>query len=294
MQMSRRFFTLDVFTDTPLAGNALAVVLDCAGLDDARMQAIAREFALSETVFVYPPADARHRAALRIFTPGRELPFAGHPTVGTAALLALLDGAPEAAFALEEKAGVIACAVVRHGADKARARFRTPRLPERQPGAIARGAAAAALGLELGDISPWAEEIEIWSAGTPFPLVPLTTLDALARAAPSATFSAATAGTGHAFLYFQTGAHSFRARMFAPGSGILEDPATGSAAAAFAGLIFGRAPHGDGAHDYVIEQGVEMGRASRIEVQLSVQGGALAAVEIAGAAIIVSEGRLRL
>src|SRR5918995_4841173 len=112
--MPRRFVTLDVFTENALAGNPLAVVLDAEGLDTARMQAIAREFNLSETVFVLPPENNRHRAALRIFTPGRELPFAGHPTVGTAVLLALEDGGGptgSVAFGLEEKVGVVPCVV---------------------------------------------------------------------------------------------------------------------------------------------------------------------------------------
>src|SRR5919205_937934 len=104
--MSRRFVTLDVFTRRRLAGNPLAVVLDAQGLDTATMQAIAREFNLSETVFVLAPEDARHRARLRIFTPGRELPFAGHPTVGTAVLLGTLDGgSSERTFVLEENIG---------------------------------------------------------------------------------------------------------------------------------------------------------------------------------------------
>jgi trans-2,3-dihydro-3-hydroxyanthranilate isomerase len=289
--MTRRFYTLDVFTDTPLAGNPLAVVLDTDGLDDTRMQAIAREFALSETVFVRPPA-GNSRASLRIFTPARELAFAGHPTIGTAALLALLDGAEDSAFSLELKAGVTPCVASRRGEGAAHARFRAPRLPERAPGAIDAKAMAAALGLDLNDIAFSAREIEIWSAGTPFPIVPIATLDALARAAPG-DITAATAGTGHVFLYVQTGSRGVRARMFAPGMGIAEDPATGGAAAAFAGVLFASAPHPDGDHDYIIEQGVEMGRPSRIGLQLIVREGKLEGVEIAGDAVIVSEGLLR-
>src|SRR5215510_11546046 len=112
--MPRRFFTLDVFTNLPLGGNPLAVVLDGQGLGDAGKQAIAREFNLSETVFVLPPDDPHHRAKLRIFTPARELPFAGHPTVGTAVALGLVDhGARHGtlAFSLEEGVGVVPCAV---------------------------------------------------------------------------------------------------------------------------------------------------------------------------------------
>lgn len=127
--MTRRFFVLDVFTSTPLAGNPLAVVLDGADLDDARMQAIARQFNLSETVFVLAPASERHRARLRIFTAKSELPFAGHPTVGTAALLTLLDGQAASVFGLELLAGTAACIGEITGEGSARVRFRIPRLP---------------------------------------------------------------------------------------------------------------------------------------------------------------------
>ena len=125
--MSRRFYTLDVFTGDALAGNPLAVVVDDEGLDDDRMQAIAGEFNLSETVFVLPPEDPRQRADLRIFTPTRELPFAGHPTVGTAVLLALLDpdaGTDTVAFGLKEKVGIVSCVARIDGDTNGFARFR--------------------------------------------------------------------------------------------------------------------------------------------------------------------------
>src|SRR5690349_24562954 len=109
--MRRRFVTLDVFTTRRFAGNPLAVVLDPDGLDTAAMQTIAREFNLSETVFVFPPADKANRAKLRIFTPARELPFAGHPTVGTAVLLGRIDGGGQRTFAMEEQVGLVPCRV---------------------------------------------------------------------------------------------------------------------------------------------------------------------------------------
>src|SRR5829696_3999654 len=127
--MLRRFVTLDVFTTRALAGNPLAVVLDAEGLDTAAMQKIAGEFNLSETVFVLPPDEERHRARLRIFTPGRELPFAGHPTVGTAVLLALQDRRGEAgtvAFGLKETAGIVPCVVEVEGEGRGHARFKAP------------------------------------------------------------------------------------------------------------------------------------------------------------------------
>ncbi len=152
--MTRRYFTLDVFSDTALGGNPLAVVLDCDGLDDARMQAIAGEFNLSETVFVYPALKASNRAALRIFTPKNELPFAGHPTVGTAALLAGLDGLKDGAkldFILEEKVGNISCSVSGKGGH-INARFSLAVLPTGTEIQIDQKLLAAALGLNENQI----------------------------------------------------------------------------------------------------------------------------------------------
>ncbi|MGX7708499.1 PhzF family phenazine biosynthesis protein [Methylobacterium sp. Gmos1] len=298
---ARRYATLDVFTETALAGNPLAVVLDAEGLDDAAMQAIAREFNLSETVFVLPPAEGRHRARLRIFTPAQELAFAGHPTVGTAVLLALGDRRAEiadaVAFGLEEQVGVVPC-VVETGEGRGRARFRLPRLPEswgEEPDATA---LAGALGLSPSEIGFARHRPSRYSAGTPFHLVPVQGLDALARARTSAEAMVQALGPGaKAFLYTgETGepGHSFRARMFAPAAGIAEDPATGGAVAAFAGALMQFEPLGGGTHDLVIAQGVEMGRPSEIALQLTIEDGALRAAEIGGSAVLVSEGVLHI
>ncbi len=287
--MGRRYVVVDVFTGQALAGNPLAVVLDAEELDDGRMQAIARELNLSETVFVRPAAEAPHRAALRIFTPARELPFAGHPTVGTAALLALHDGDGRAAFEVEEKIGAVACFVECRDERRAMARFRAPRLPERIEPAPSAAAVAAALGLGVRDL---ARPPEVWSAGVPFPCVALRSLDALARARPHGTLEDVGAGFGHVYCYVAAGRRRIRARMFAPGAGVAEDPATGSAAAAFAGLLYAREHPADGRYDVAIEQGIEMGRPSRIELRLVVREGALAAVEIGGEVVVVAEGRL--
>ena len=137
--MRRRFVTLDVFTNKRFAGNPLAVVLDPDGLDTAAMQTIAREFNLSETVFVFPPADKANRAKLRIFTPARELPFAGHPTVGTAVLLGRIDGG-DRAFTLEEQVGLVPCRVKSSGPDSGSASFDIPRLPSQTEGSADAGA----------------------------------------------------------------------------------------------------------------------------------------------------------
>jgi trans-2,3-dihydro-3-hydroxyanthranilate isomerase len=287
--MTRRFFTLDVFTDAPLTGNPLAVVLDGEGLDDARMQAIAGEFNLAETVFVMAPANTRHRASLRIFTPRKELPFAGHPTVGTAALLALLDGKPDQIFGLEEKAGIVPCVAERRAKDRAYVRFRAPLLPEKLTGAPDANAAAKALGVNPSEVL----DVSRWSAGVPFDFVELDSLDALARARIGADFNETFADSAAPYVRVEDWT-KWRTRNFAPQVGIPEDPATGSAAAAFAGLVHARARPGDGDHDIVIDQGVEMGRPSRIGVQLICEGVFLKGVEISGEAVIVSEGKLRL
>ncbi|HEX3996485.1 MAG TPA: PhzF family phenazine biosynthesis protein, partial [Acetobacteraceae bacterium] len=150
--MTRRFHTLDVFTGQALAGNPLAVVLDAQDLDDQRMQAIAREFNLSETVFVGPPTNQANRASLRIFTPGREVPFAGHPTVGTAVLLGLLDPDGGREFTLEEKIGLVPCVVEARGPERGHATFTLPRLPERIGRLPDNATLALGLGLEEADI----------------------------------------------------------------------------------------------------------------------------------------------
>ena len=192
--MPRRFVILDVFTRVPLAGNPLAVVLDAAGLDDRRMQAIAREFNLSETVFVLPPEDPRHRARLRIFTPARELPFAGHPTVGTAVWLAregvsgsfeTEDGPRAAAFGLEEGVGVVPCAVAIEEEGRGRARFRLPALPQVWGEGARLDEAAWALGLDPTEIGFDRHVPSRHAAGVPFDFVPVRSAAAVARARPN-------------------------------------------------------------------------------------------------------------
>lgn len=301
--MTRRFVTLDVFTETPFAGNPLAIVLDAEGLDTAAMQAIAAEFNLSETVFVLPPVEPRRRARLRIFTPNHELPFAGHPTIGTAVLLALRDGrsgiTDAIAFGLEEEIGVISC-VVETGEGElrdrtGRARFTVPVLPaylgeDPDPEAV-----AAALGLAPSDIGFGLHVPSRHATGPAFIFVPLASIAALDRARLDPAEYAALGEPTALYLYAIDPhgiGHRYQARMFAPHLGISEDPATGAAAAAFAGVMMQFEPLGDGTHDVAIRQGIAMGRPSDIGVQLVVASGALRSVEIAGAAIVVSEGTL--
>ena len=291
--MSRCYYVLDVFTDASLIGNPLAVVTDVDGLGDARMQAIAREFNLSETVFVLPPENPRHRAKLRIFTPGSELPFAGHPTVGTAVLLSLLDGRETAAaFALEEGVGLVPCVTEPRGPRAGYARFRLPKIPTVVGAGLSAADAADALGLKETEIGFGRHFPTERAVGGAFHLVPVASLDALARAKPSGRFNLLVTGAHPAVFLYAASVDGFRARMYAPGIGIAEDPATGAAVACLAGALADFEGLGEGTFDFVIDQGVEMGRASRIELQITLEDGKLVAGEIGGAAVVVAEGVL--
>lgn len=303
--MLRQFHTLDVFTDTPFEGNPLAVVLDSERLDQAAMLKIAREFNLSETVFVLPPRDPVNSARIRIFTPGGELPFAGHPTIGTAILLGelrasgMLSGAG-VNIALEEEIGLVNVEVSRVAGRAARAVFSLPVLPKMLPLAFDAGLVAKALGIDPLDIGFGAHGVCAWSAGVPFVMVPLRSLEAVGHAhvaditAWREAFGAS--GKGAAFAYTRETINPERhihARMFAPLSGIPEDPATGSAVAAFAGVAATCELPEDGLHQLVIEQGFEMGRPSLITLDLDIQHGALVAASIGGTAVHMSEGKFR-
>ena len=290
--MQRRFFTLDVFTNRRLAGNPLAVVLESQSLDASAMQAIAGEFNLSETVFVVPPVDPVHRAALRIFTPKRELPFAGHPTVGAAVLLGWLDGSDQTReIVVEEAVGPVPCRVA--ASDRSgQASFLLPKLPEKAGSAPPLEVLAAALGVGVEEIGFGGFRPGRWSAGNPFVFVPLRTLDAVARARPHPPHFGSDLDTGVFVFAGETAepGHQFHARMFAPQFGIAEDPATGSAVAAFAGMLARSGGLGDGDHRILIEQGYEMGRASLLTLGMTVRTGNLVAASVGGEAVIVSEG----
>jgi trans-2,3-dihydro-3-hydroxyanthranilate isomerase len=301
-----RYAVLDVFTDTPLVGNPLAVVLDAGGLDDARMLAIAAEFNLSETVFVLPPVNPVHTAALRIFTPRKELPFAGHPTVGTAVYLAgerQKEGAgvAESVVILEEQVGPVRCGVfLKTMQDRTggHAIFDLPRNPEPVRGRLDREAVAAALGLVPAEIGFENHEPSAFSAGNAFTFVPVRDLEAIGKAVPRASLW--TSGLGEdavAYVYTRSTVgvgRQFHARCFAPTFGIAEDPATGSAAAAFAGVIHRFDAHPAGSHRFVIEQGFEMGRPSLITLEVDIEVDGIAAARIGGDAVVVAEGLLHV
>jgi trans-2,3-dihydro-3-hydroxyanthranilate isomerase len=294
--MRRQFATLDVFTDRRFAGNPLAVVLEAEGLAAAAMQAIAREFGHPETVFILAPGDRSHRARLRIFTPARELPFAGHPTVGTAVLLGLRDGkAGGSTMVLEETIGPVGCTVEPGSGGQGSARFVIPQLPARAGEASDDAAIAAALLLEPAAIGFGGFRPARWSAGLPATLVPVASLTAVARCRPDLSRFDAAFGDGPAYVFCGEcvdPGHDFHARMFAPTLGVAEDPATGSAAAAFAGLYAAAGGLADGPHAVVIEQGYEMGRPSEIRLAMEVGSGKLVSASIGGDAVVVTEGTI--
>ncbi len=300
----RRYAILDVFTDRALAGNPLAVVLDGEGLDTQRMQAIAGEFNLSETVFLFPPSRPGTSAKVRIFTPARELPFAGHPTVGTAVLLATdrLDGVTretDAMVVLEEEIGIVRCGCVITPGKAGKAVFDLPKLPEEKPFHGDVGLAASALGLDRSDIGFENHVPSVFGVGNPFVFVPIRDRAAVAgiKLAPAHWAGAFGNPTASIFVYTRECAHQdgdFHARMFAPELGIAEDPATGSAVASFAGVVMRFDGGAEGDRRLVIEQGYEMGRPSRLELEITVEKGKLAGGRIGGHAVIVARGELRL
>ncbi|RUM99721.1 PhzF family phenazine biosynthesis protein [Pseudaminobacter arsenicus] len=299
----RKYLVYDVFADRPMAGNPLAVVLDSQGLDTAAMQRIAREFNLSETAFVMPAQNEAHKARLRIFTPVYEMPFAGHPTVGSAVALAeLTSGSRDEIFVLEENIGPVRCAVTRNKAG-AFAEFDLPELPRQLDLAIEPEVVGAALGLDPQDIGFENHRVGLWSAGVPYLTVPVADLEAIKRArldssgwlefSPRRTDGKAAS----AYVYTRDTVHhdsSFHARMFVPGNPSYEDPATGSAAAAFSGAIMHFDALREGQTRLWIEQGVEMGRPSRIRLEIDVEGGRMISARIGGHAVKVAEGQLLL
>lgn len=303
--MALKFHTLDVFTDRRFGGNPLAVVLDADDLTDAQMQSIAREFNLSETVFLSKSERPAHTAKMRIFTPKSEVPFAGHPTIGTAALLAELraplhNGEQDALVILEQAIGTVRVGVRARTGSAAFAEFDAPKLPAEAGILPPDDVIAAGLGLIPSEIGFENHKPLCFAAGNTFAFVPIATLDAIRRARVNgAHWEKAFEQQGIVGVYLYTRqcehtSHTFHARLFAPQVGIPEDPATGSAAVGLAGIVqhFDRYP--DGTYKRIVEQGYEMGRPSQIVLTLVVTGGKLATLRIGGLALRVSEGTLTL
>jgi trans-2,3-dihydro-3-hydroxyanthranilate isomerase len=308
----------DVFSGTPLEGNPLAVVFEADHLSDEAMQRVAREFNLSETIFVRAPEQAGHAARVRIFTPVHELPFAGHPTVGAAVAIAQARNASagenghdlDTVLVLEETVGNVRCVVkLRNGARNGSAagqagfaEFDLPRLSVPVACSLDREQVAEALGVAARHIGFENHAVSVRSAGVPYVLVPLHDRSVVESCTfdPSAWEALAPIDGGlvaNAYVYCRGGVDhlaDFHARMFGAGSGIAEDPATGSAAAALSGAIHHFDGLLDGHHARIIEQGVEMGRPSKIHLHIDVDKGAVSRARIGGEAIRVAQGHLFL
>ena len=293
-QTAYEFFTYDVFTDRPFGGNPLAIFPQAAGLDATMMQSIAGELNLSETVFI-TGSDERGIAHLRIFTPKVELPFAGHPTVGAAIHLAGQRATPGTELEMRTVAGAVRARISAAG-ELVRASILAPQAPTSGP-AVDANAVAAAIGLDPLDL---AHPPSAWSAGTPFTFAPVDSRETLSRASLVQTEwerSLRARGTTSILLFTMTDWEKGRevhARMFGPGVGIAEDPATGSAAAALAGLLCELQQPDDGAARWVIHQGEDMGRPSVIELEANIADGVAKEAWIGGTAVRRSEGKFYL
>lgn len=298
------FHTCDVFTDRTFAGNPLAIVLGADDLTPAQMQVLAREFNLSETIFVQRPRNPAHTARVRIFFPTAEIPFAGHPTIGCAIHLAsaMGEGDFDHDLVLEEEAGLVPVRVWRRGMET-RAEFVAPVVPHAVSDAPDPVAAldpdrlAAALGLTVGEIGFGTHRPGLWQGGPRFLYAPVASLDALARARPTEPVwsqQMQAAGVDSIYLYAQGADCDYRARMFSPTAGIPEDPATGSASAILAAQLLAVGALEEGETPLTLHQGVEMGRPSVIGMTARILAGRLDQVRIAGSAVAIGEGRVRV
>jgi trans-2,3-dihydro-3-hydroxyanthranilate isomerase len=297
----------DVFTQKKLTGNPLAVIFDAGHLDDATMQSIAGEMNLSETVFVNASDHPAHAATLRIFTPGGELPFAGHPTVGAAVALAERGRAADAGSAdivcvLEEKVGPVRCAVRLRPGETGFAEFDLPRKSAQIHLPLDLAQLADALGIAEGTLGFENHVPSIWTAGVPFLMIPVQNLGIISsmdfdanlweRSAPLVEGKLASA-----YVYCRGGvnhAAKFHARMFSPDMGIVEDPATGAAVAALSGAIHYFDGLSEGHYPLMVEQGVEMGRPSHIHLHMDVKDGEISRARIGGYAVRIASGTLEL
>ncbi|MGB6795061.1 MAG: PhzF family phenazine biosynthesis protein [Xanthobacteraceae bacterium] len=292
------FVSVDVFTTTKFGGNPLAVVVDARGLASAQMQAIAAEFNLAETTFVLPPQDPANTAQVRIFTPRAEMPFAGHPNVGTAFVLAAEGKAAKAPMVFEEKAGLVRLDLIEEGGAVVGAKLKPPQ-PLQRGAAIAPDLVADACSLDAADIETAGHAPCVASCGTPFVFAALKTRPALAKAQPRrdvfASHVKADVATGILLYVNERGdGTDVQARMFAPLFGVPEDPATGSANVVLVGLLASLRPERDLMLTLRIAQGVDMGRPSLLEAAAEKRNGEITALSIGGRCVPMMRGTLEL
>ena len=291
--MTRSFVWLDVFTDRPYSGNPLAVFPDAVGLTDVQMATIARELNLSETTFVFPPEDGTATHRVRIMTPTRELPFAGHPTVGTAIALATLAGGPgekvaaDYVFALQ--AGPTAVSVHTLVSGTMEASFVAPKTPVLGVAPVTADELAHRLGLDRSDLDDTVPPHLTDSGGTVFLTAVVTSLEALRRASLVGSIGDIVG----VYVAYRTDS-GWQARMFAPAAGVVEDPATGSATCSFAGTLhaYVESFSADGTYDVSLRQGVEMGRPSELSLSFDVSDGEICEVRLRGGAVVVLHGEI--
>jgi len=296
-----RYFVCDVFTETRFGGNQLAVLPHADGLSADRMQQIAREFNFSETTFVFP-AKAGHTRHVRIFTPVREVPFAGHPNVGTAFVLATIGELGETKSSMtitfEEEAGLVSIAIAVSNGKITSCELTAPQafsFGKTVPVAHA----ASALSLDAKDIVTTTHEPRVASVGLPFLFVELRDQSTLRRARVNMSgFETLRTDGIMPDVFFYTSANEkdfdIRARMFAPLSGVPEDPATGSANCALAGLLANYREEPSGNFSWRVAQGVEMGRPSSLTIRARKIDDMIATTSVAGSSVMVSEGEIHL
>ena len=287
--MRYEFMILDVFSDRAFGGNQLGVLTDARGLTSQGMQAVAREFNFAETTFVLPPDDAAHARRVRIFTPAVELPFAGHPTVGTACALAMAGLSPAGEIVLEEGVGPVPVTIASDGGAYS-ARLRLDRGPERFDAPPAADVAAI-LSIDADEVV----EVFAASVGVHFTYVRLRSLEAVDASrldldAWRRLLSSSPAAQVYMFAGELADGGEIYARMFGPGFGIAEDPATGAAAAA----LVGYAASQSGSLEFKIRQGVQMGRPSLIEASAVAEGGEVRSIAVGGASTLIAQGSIEV
>jgi trans-2,3-dihydro-3-hydroxyanthranilate isomerase len=303
--MSRyRYVTADVFTSTRFGGNPLAVLPEARGLTERQMLGVTREFNYSETTFVFPAAESRNTRRVRIFTPAGEIPFAGHPTVGTAFVLASIGEIPlsggETRVIFEEGAGPVPVVIRSSNGAPGFCQLTAARPPEIGPPLPSRAELARILSLAEEDLLDGDFGPQIVSCGLPFAFVPLRDRGAVRRARVRLdAWERSLAGTsGQNVMVFALDAeepgHDVRARMYGPGVSVAEDPATGSACAALGGFLGARAAQRDGTLRWIVEQGYEMERPSLLEIEVDKLGGAVTETRVGGSSVLVCEGTIEV
>ncbi|MBB3611184.1 PhzF family phenazine biosynthesis protein [Rhizobium sp. BK602] len=298
------YFTIDVFTSERFAGNPLAVIPDARGLSDEAMQKIATEFNYSEVTFVLPPENPDNTARVRIFTPTKEIPFAGHPNVGTAFVLGrqteIFGKAPGDRLLFEEKAGLVDVQLLRNGTEVSGAKIRAPGAL-RVGSAIAGELVARCVEIDPASIRHETHSPTFASVGLLFAFAEVDGLETLGKARPNAAVFAEAAARHQdektdfsLFLYTRSADKPWhiRARMFAPLDNVLEDPATGSASAALGAYLASLLPESDTKLDITIEQGVEMGRRSLIDLDVRKSAGSVTDVFVSGDCVSVMRGEV--